>query len=451
MPALVADSVESFRLRAVQALRQGLSPVEVAALLDKSVSWVYKCQALYRGGGREALVAKSTRPHHSSRALAPAVYAAIHAVRVELEAEAARPHALCYIGAQAVRNRLHRQGVTPLPSISTVERTLRRAGLTHLRQCAPVPEVSYPHLAPRHVHELVQVDIFPRYLPGGTLVSCFHAVDVVSHYPTGCQHTSKRAVDAADFLLQVWRELGVPLYTQLDNEGCFSGGFTHAHVLGQVVRLGLWAGTQLVFSPYYHPESNGTVERFHQEYARNTWRRQHFETLTAVQQASQLFFDAYRQSAHQRALAGETPAARHDQLPRMALPALAPAHPLPLYSGRIHFLRKVSAERTVQVLNVHWAVPDASPETGVWVTLDLTVKGAALAVFDTAPDALKRRCLATHPFPLKTAVLAHPRPPYPAANSPAQPRPRHMLVLTPLYDVLKTLPVVKALFDSTIS
>jgi transposase InsO family protein len=59
-------------------------------------------------------------------------------------------------------------------------------------------------------------------------------------------------------------------YTQIDNESCFSGGFTHPGVLGKVLRLGLYVGTELVFSPFRHPESNGYVERFHQDYNQNT-------------------------------------------------------------------------------------------------------------------------------------------------------------------------------------
>ncbi len=50
------------------------------------------------------------------------------------------------------------------------------------------------------------------------------------------------------------------------HKGCFSGGFTHPYVLGRVLRLGLLVGIELVYSPFYHPKSNGTVERFHQGY-----------------------------------------------------------------------------------------------------------------------------------------------------------------------------------------
>jgi len=36
-------------------------------------------------------------------------------------------------GAQAIRNRLQQEGICPLPSLSTINRILRRHGLTHGR------------------------------------------------------------------------------------------------------------------------------------------------------------------------------------------------------------------------------------------------------------------------------------------------------------------------------
>ena len=53
---------------------------------------------------------------------------------------------------------------------------------------------------------------------------CFNAIDVVSRYPTGQVSTSRRASDACDFLIHVWQTIGLAQYTQVDNEGCFSGG-----------------------------------------------------------------------------------------------------------------------------------------------------------------------------------------------------------------------------------
>ena len=139
------------------------------------------------------------------------------------------------------------------------------------------------------------MDIFPQYLQGGQRVACFNALDVVSRYPTGKALAQRRSQDAADFLLHVWQELGIADYTQVDNEGCFSDGATHPYVLGKVVRLALAIGTELVFSPVNHPESNGYVERFHQDYSRHVWQDTYLADLKAVQTQAEHFFQQYRQ------------------------------------------------------------------------------------------------------------------------------------------------------------
>jgi len=96
--------------------------------------------------------------------------------------------------------------------------------------------------------------------------------------------------------------MGIPQYTQVDNEGCFSGGFTHPRVLGKVVRLALYVGTELVFSPIGHPESNGSVERFHQDYNQHVWKETALKHRADVQAQAQPFFIAYRHSRHSTAL-----------------------------------------------------------------------------------------------------------------------------------------------------
>jgi hypothetical protein len=267
-------------------------------------------------------------------------------------------------------------------------------------------KIDYPHVKPTRPHQLVQVDIVPHFLPGGPAVSCFNALDVVSRYPTGQQYASKRSEDAVQFLRQVWQELGIPTYTQLDNEGCFSGGFTHPYVLGRVLRLGLWVGTQLIYSPIRHPESNAHVERFHQDYNKHIWDKLDLPDLAAVQSHSPVFFAAYRVSEHHSALKGQSPIVLHQAQPCRSLPSdlHVPAQ-LPLTAGKVHFIRRVDEQRSIRVLNVDWEVSPAQPDQGVWATLEFTPRRTTLAVFDTAPGFARRRCLALHAFPLKEPVL----------------------------------------------
>jgi len=332
---------------------------------------------------------------------------AICRVRRTLEAEADLPQHLGYIGAPTIRNRLQTEGQSPLPSRASIERVLGQAHLTHPHAAAG-DEVHYPHLQPSQPHELIQVDIVPHFLPGGGCVSCFNAIDPVSHYPSGTQSLSKSAAVAMQFLQQVWAEQGLSHYLQLDNESCFSGGTAHPRVLSKVVRLGLSVGTQLVFTPFYHPQSNGCVERFHQDYNLHTWQKYELTDLETVQQASADFLTGFRLSRHVEALGGQSPAEVQAGVPAPYLlrPLRLPSPKLPLTAGQVHFIRRVSARRTVSILYQDWAVPQVEPDQGVWATLAFRPPlTATLRIYDAAPDAAGRTCLEEQPFPLQEPVL----------------------------------------------
>ena len=190
-----------------------------------------------------------------------------------------------------------------------------------------------------------------------------------------------------------------------------------------LVRLALAVGTEALFSPVRHPESNGYVERFHQEYNRHVWDDTYLADLAAVQRESAHFFPLYCASGHHAALHGHTPQEVHGQ-PTYRLPAdfTLPATRWPLYEGRVHFIRQVLADNTVSVLNVRWAVPNPEPLQGVWVTIELRTAGATLAIYDAAPDVRTRRCLATYPFPVKEPILPRTAT---AIGRPGPEAPRH--------------------------
>lgn len=395
------------RKSAIHLLRAGQNVKSVAAELGKSPRWVRKWRRRYQAEGWDGLKDRSRRPHKIVRQTSEAHQQAIREARSALEAEAAEGQGLKYIGGQAIRTRLKDQGIQPLPSIPTIERVIRAAGMTRPYQREKQPQTHYPHLQVENSQELIQVDIVPHFLKGGARVACFNAIDVASRYPTGAAYTQRRSKEAEDFLIRVWRELGIPKYTQVDNEGCFSGGFTHPYVLGKVVRLALQAGTELVFSPVRHPQSNGFVERFHQDYDKHVWEDTYLNNLGEVQAQGQHFFRLYRQRPHAR-LNEQTPETVHQSPTRLPLELKPATQKRSLYAGQVHFIRKVLADNTISVLNVNWPVPDAKPDQGVWATLTITTSGAKLIVFDAAPDVPTRKRLAMQRFKLSEPVLPHP-------------------------------------------
>jgi transposase/transposase InsO family protein len=395
------------RKTAIHMTRSGIPVNEVAQQLGRSIPWIYKWQDRFKAEGWTGLHSRSRAPVHCPNRLSEKVRQSICQARSELEAEAAEQEGLRYIGSGAVRGRLEQKGVHPLPSTSSIERVLRDAEITHPRR-DPEEDVKYPRLHPKKPGQLCQVDIVPHYLRGGASVACFNAIDVVSRYPTGQAYERRRSVDAQAFLIHVWQEIGIPRYTQADNEACFSGGFTHPGVLGKVVRLALYVGTELVFSPVRHPQSNGSVERFHQDYDRHVWEDTELQNCADVQKHADRFFANYRRSRHHSALGGRSPTQTHTASTRNQLPSgfASPEGKLPLTEGRIHFMRRVNDEQMINVLNLAWSVPDVEPGQGVWATIEFRVNGATLSIYDQAPDAYERRCLAKYLFPLKESV--HP-------------------------------------------
>jgi transposase len=400
------------RQTAIHLLRSGCSPTEVAQRMKRSVSWVTKWRDRHKEEGWDGLKDRSRAPKNPAQAHPEWVRQAIRQARSELEAEAHTGQGLRYIGSPAVQARLRekreqKEYAGPIPSTATIERVLHAANMVGHRQKAE-PEIHYPHLQATAPQQLIQVDIVPHYLRGGQAVACFNAIDVVSRYPTGQAKAHRRSQDACEFLIHTWQTLGIPRYTQVDNEGCFSGGFTHRGVLGKVLRLALHIGTELVFSPFYHPASNGFVERFHQDYDAHVWEHTHLKDLADVQQHAETFFSDYQRSHHHSALQGQSPAQVHSQVTPTLLAAgfTCPKKKLPLTEGQVHFMRRVSQTGTVKVCNIEWQVPQPENTPTVWVTLEFAVTGAVLRIYDAAPDAEQRPCLASYDFPLKEPVLS---------------------------------------------
>jgi transposase InsO family protein len=401
MPTLKED-----RCTAIHLLRAGHSVEQVAKQLKRTPQWVRKWRKRYETAGWQGLASRSRAPKKHGGRLPEPVRQLVAQTRSELEAEAALGIGLKYIGGRAIRTRLKGKPNALRPSVATIERILREKEMSRPRCGATLLKIAYPHLKPTQAHELCQVDIAPHFLTGGERVACFNAIDVVSRNPTGQAYTQRRSQDAAEFLIHVWQTLGIPRYTQVDNESCFSGGFTHKHVLGKVVRLALKVGTELVFSPVRHPESNCYVERFHQDYDKHVWEDTYLENCQAVQQQAEHFFQLYRHSRHHSRLNEQTPFEVHYQTAPHCLPAdfQLSQSKFPLYEGRVHFLRRVCPDATVSVLNVAWQVPNPPLDKGVWVTVDLRCEGATLAIYDAAPDVAERTCLVTYDFPLPEPV-----------------------------------------------
>lgn len=399
----------SEREQAIHLLRSGHNLTQVSQQMNRSIGWVHKWKKRYETEGWSGLSSHSRHPHRRPHAYPLVSRHQVCHIRSELEAQASQD-GLCFIGAPTIRAHLLKQSRQDqrVPSISTIERILVEAGLTHPKTESK-PPIRYPRLlvtTPHHVHQL---DIVPHHLAGGQAVACFNALDVFSRYPTGQTRVSKTSADALQFLLKMWQDLGIATYTQMDNEGCFSGGNTHRYVIGKVVRLCLMVGTQAIFIPIRHPKTNAIVERFHQTYDRHVWLRYYLDDPQLVNHHASHFFETYRQNHYHSAFNQQTPQLQHASHARRSLPdTFAPnLRQLPITAGHVHFVRRVESDGSIPILNHRWLVSLERIDTGVWATIRFSVgqSNASLSIYDQAPDQPTRQRLAYYPVPLPQTVV----------------------------------------------
>jgi hypothetical protein len=219
----------------------------------------------------------------------------ILALRDELVAHKTRRAAFAGIGAETIHFELHRRGTRRLPSISTIEKILARAGKTkRVKARRPPGGPPYPYVPARKIGDLQQTDLVgPRYLRGSRGVTrfySFHTIDVAGQTASAHQFRDKRTPSLLAHLVDTWHLMGLPKVSQMDNEMSASGGGRYRYSLSQVIRLHLLLGIHLRFIPPKEPGRNAAVESFN-----HTWQtcvlRHRCPDLRVLRRTSRRFLD----------------------------------------------------------------------------------------------------------------------------------------------------------------
>jgi hypothetical protein len=121
------------------------------------------------------------------------------------------------VGARTIQKEWCRRYPEPVPSLSTIQRVLKRH---HLTTQAPTPcrQVYRPHPDATYPNAVQATDIITRWITGGEVVQTFNTVDLYSNDVDSSSYATKTATAACEHLLQTWQHLGVPDVAQFDNE-----------------------------------------------------------------------------------------------------------------------------------------------------------------------------------------------------------------------------------------
>ena len=286
------------RVLAIERYRKGESVEAICVSLKRSRSWFYKWLDRADQAGPEWYEEHSRRRQHTG-GCARELRQRIVQTRGRLEAEGS------FVSAQMIAWELEAEQVEP-PSISTIKRVLRVAGLTTPKRRAP-KGTKYPAplaIEPGSVHQADFVG--PRHVNGIRFYS-LNAVDVSSARVATEAIRSRATEQVIPGLWNIWSRLGIPNFLQLDNELVFFGNRRYPNALGQVMRLCLQAGVELVFIPVREPWRNGIVEKFNDHWNRKFYQRVSILSFKLLRSESLQFDNRHNSTWRYTKLAGRTP------------------------------------------------------------------------------------------------------------------------------------------------
>jgi hypothetical protein len=401
------DKDAQLRRTAVKLYRSGTPGTEVARRFHRSRSWVYKWLHYRVFHPWSRFRSASRTPHYHPKQLSERNRKRIVHLRQLLMRHRQPRLRFASVGARTIQKEWCRRYPEPAPSLSTIQRVLKCHQLT-IHQPRKRRHAYRPHPAATYPNAVHATDIITRWMTGGERVQTFNTVDLYSNDVYSSSYATKTAACAGEHLLQTWQQLGVPDMAQFDNESAFSGG-KHPWVLGKVVRLCLYMGIDILFIPLGEADYNSPVETFNHLWAQRFWGRHHFTRRRDVSRVRRTFLTWYR--------TGDIAPRQPDTPERMQLGAhlhtLAPCdaiglpNRLPICTGRVHAVRRVSPEGRVRFLNQTLRVGKRYRERYVWLTLETAHQ--RLSIWYQARAGVPWKQLKTVAAPMSEPVVAVPK------------------------------------------
>jgi transposase InsO family protein len=211
---------------------------------------------------------RSRRPHHSPTGTDERLVARIVATREALKPDNGADNIHADLLEQADR-RDWPAGLV-VPSRATINRVLGRAGLL-ARNPKKRPKSSWRRFVYARPRDCFQIDGTEHALADGSTVVAIDIVDdcsrlwVASHVAP--RETAAAAIAALAGAIEAY---GAPGLVLADNGSAFSGGARHKNLVkpGRFALAVAAAGSRLIHSSPYHPQTLGKCERLHQTAAK---------------------------------------------------------------------------------------------------------------------------------------------------------------------------------------
>jgi hypothetical protein len=199
-------------------------------------------------------------------------------------------------------------------------------------------------------------------IEAGPEVEVLNAVALHSGLVASWVTTGLTAKATVGFLVEHWRQFGLPRYAQFDNDTRFQGAHQHPDAFGRVMRLCLGLGVVPVFAPPREHGFQNAVESYNGRWQAKVWSRFHHRSLRALEQRSSAYVEANRQRNASRT---ERAPPRQPFPKRFSLDLQQPLR------GRVVFLRRTNDEGAVELLGHRFSIHQHWPHRLVRAEVDL--------------------------------------------------------------------------------
>ena len=362
------DNRDEFQRRreAIRLWLTGTPIQEILRRVQRSRAWLGKWRLRFQRQGARGLRSGARRPRRNPKAYSARIVRLIVQTRRRLARQR-----VGLIGARTIHRELRALGLGQrTPSLATIKRVLQAHGLS--TPLAELPLAYCPNPQALLSGTLHAIDWTCRYLEHGPKVYAFHSLNLRTRACSQTIASDKSSATLRVHVLHTWKTLGIPHFLQLDNDAIFNGGYKAPRIFGQFVRLCLCLGIELIFLPVAEPERNGDIEHLNHLWNHAFFDKRHFGSVAHVQRTSPEFMHWYLTQYAPPKLGDQTPQQAQRAEPRCRLTQCQISqlpNPLPITAGRIHFLRKVSADGTITLFNESWRVNRRLAGKYVWATV----------------------------------------------------------------------------------
>jgi len=351
------------REEAIKRYENGESPKSVYQDLGRSKSWFFKWLRRYRNEGEDWAASRSRRPYHIANKISPTMEQTVIETRKHLMNQR-----YTQIGAWNISWNLEEKGIRP-PSISTINRIVKRNNLVRKKRKYQPKGVDYPAIEVTHSNQLHQLDILgPRYLKTDGRFYSANIIDAYDRRSSVNPSRGKTRKDLTNALIRCWKTLGMPVYLQMDNILPTRGSNRYPHSFGLVTRLCLKLGIQPVFIPLNEPWRNGIIERFQDVFDKMFFRSQHFDSFNHLLKEAKVFESFHYRNHRYSTLNGKTPQEKFSGYRRLLPDGFKLPQKLSIASGYIHLIRFIRSDRILDIFGEKNIMP--LEYEYVWATID---------------------------------------------------------------------------------